>query len=248
MAESSDMIFGIRPVLEAIKSEKTFDKLFIQKGLSGDLISELAEVTKASKVVVTKVPIEKLNRLTRKNHQGVVGFMSPIEFANIDHIVDQCFVEGRDALLLVLDRITDVRNFGAIVRTAECVGVDAIIVPSRGAAQISADAMKTSVGALNFVPICRTNNLTALLKSLQLSGIRLVACTEKSEDIYIDKDYTAPTAIIMGSEESGISPEILAFCDQKVKIPMNGKVQSLNVSTSTGVILYEVLRQRSIST
>jgi len=247
MAQDNDMIFGIRPVLEAIKSEKTFDKLFVQKGLSGELIAELLEATKASKVVVTKVPIEKLSRLTRKNHQGVVGFISPIEFANIDHIVDQCFVEGRDALLLVLDKITDVRNFGAIVRTAECVGVDAIIVPSRGAAQISGDAMKTSAGALSFVPVCRTNNLLALLKSLQLSGIRLVACTEKSEELYFDEQYTAPTAIVMGAEDNGISPEILSICNQKVKIPLKGMVQSLNVSTSTGIILYEVVRQRSIN-
>ena len=152
MAQNTDMIFGRRPIIEAIKSEKTFDKLFIQKNLSGELADDLINTAKENKVVITRVPPEKLNRLTRKNHQGVVGFISPINFANIDHIIDQSFSEGRDPLVLVLDRITDVRNFGAIVRSAECSGVDAVIVPSRGAAQISGDAMKTSAGALNLVP------------------------------------------------------------------------------------------------
>jgi len=244
MAQDVEMIFGIRPVIEAIQSEKTFDKLFIQKNLSGNLATELLETTKANKVVVTKVPPEKLNRLTKKNHQGVVGFISPIEFANIDHIIDQCFAEGRDPLVLVLDRITDVRNFGAIVRTAECAGVDAVILPSRGAAQISGDAMKTSAGALNLIPICRTNNLLALLKSLQQSGLSLLASTEKSVKTFYEISFTGPSVIIMGAEDTGISPEILAICDQKVKIPMAGKIKSLNVSTSTGIILYEVIRQR----
>jgi len=247
MVQNKDMVYGFRPVIEAIKSGKTFDKLFVQKTLSGELATEFHEAVKSNKVIITKVPPEKLNRFTRKNHQGVVGFISPIEFANIDHIVDQCFAEGRDALLLVLDRITDVRNFGAIVRTAECSGVDAIIVPSRGAAQISGDAMKTSSGALNLVPICRTNNLVALLKSLQQSGLSLIACTEKTDTTLYEVTYTQPSIIIMGSEDTGISSEIMSFCDFKAKIPMTGKIQSLNVSTSTGIILYEAIRQRNFN-
>ena len=244
MTQNTDMIYGRRPIIEAIKSEKTFDKLFVQKNLSGELADEFVKIAKEHKVVVTKVPPEKLNRLTRKNHQGIVGFISPIDFANIDHIIDQAFSDGRDPLIIVLDRITDVRNFGAIVRSAECVGVDAVIIPSRGAAQISADAMKTSAGALNLVPICRANNVLALLKSLQLSGLTLVAGTEKSSTTLYEVPFSQPTVIIMGSEESGIDAEILSICDFKAKIPLAGSIKSLNVSTSTGIILYEAVRQR----
>jgi 23S rRNA (guanosine2251-2'-O)-methyltransferase len=247
MAQNNDLVYGLRPVIEAIKTGKTFDKLFLQNNLAGELAAELKEVTKANKVIVTKVPLEKLNRLTRKNHQGVVGFISPIEFANIDHIIDQCYAEGRDPLVLALDRITDVRNFGAIVRTAECTGIDAIIVPSKGAAQISGDAMKTSSGALNIVPICRTNNLLALLKSLQQTGLTLIAGTEKTNKTLYDIPYDQPSVIIMGAEDTGISPDILAICNHKAKIPMMGQIQSLNVSVSTGIILYEVIRQRRIT-
>ena len=247
MTQNKDMVFGRRPIIEAIKAEKTFDKLFIQKNLSGELADELLKTARENKVVVTKVPPEKLNRLTRKNHQGVVGFISPISFANIDHIIDQTFSEGRDPLVLVLDRITDVRNFGAIVRSAECVGIDAVIVPSRGAAQISGDAMKTSAGALNLVPICRTNNVLALLKSLQQSGLSLVACTEKSKTTLYEVPFLQPVVIIMGSEESGIDTEILGICDHKAKIPLAGSIESLNVATSTGIILYEAVRQRKFS-
>jgi 23S rRNA (guanosine2251-2'-O)-methyltransferase len=210
------------------------------------LASELLEIAKENKVVITRVPPEKLNRLTGKNHQGAVAFISPIEFANIDHIIDQCFSDGKDPMILVLDRITDVRNFGAIIRTAECVGVDAIVVPSRGAAQVSGDAMKTSAGALNLVPICRTNNLQALLKSLQQSGLNLIGCTEKTDISIYDTSFSQPSIIIMGAEDTGIDWEILALCNQKARIPLVGKIESLNVSTSTGIILYEAFRQREL--
>lgn len=242
--QNKDMLFGRRPIIEAIKAENIFDKLFIQKNLSGELATELINTAKENKVVITRVPPEKLDRLTRKNHQGAVGFISPIEFGNIDQIIDSCFSNGKDPLILMLDRITDVRNFGAIVRTAEASGVDAIIVPSRGAAQISGDAMKTSAGALSLIPICRTNNSEALLKSIKNMGLQLIACTEKTQDSVYSHEYTAPTVIIVGSEESGISREILAIADARAKIPMLGKIDSLNVSTSAGIILYEAIRQR----
>lgn len=242
--DSTDMVFGIRPVLEAVRSGKTFDKLFVQKNLSGDLSKEFMSELKNAGAIITKVPIEKLNRLTRKNHQGVVGFISPIEFASIDNIIDASFSKGKDPFVLVLDRITDVRNFGAIIRTAECAGVDAIVVPSRGAAQISSDAMKTSAGALNHVAICRTNNLEALLKSMKDMGINVVACTEKTSDPVWEADLNQPLAIIMGSEENGISPELLKISNQRAKIPIHGSVESLNVSTAAGIIIYEALRQR----
>jgi 23S rRNA (guanosine2251-2'-O)-methyltransferase len=247
MSHNKDMLFGRRPIIEAIKAEKVFDKLFIQKNLSGELAVELLETAKSNKVVVTKVPSEKLDRLTRKNHQGVVGFISPIAFANIDHIIDQCFARGKEPLVLLLDHITDVRNFGAIVRTAECAGVDAVIVPTRGAAQISGDAMKTSAGALSLVPICRANNPVALLKSLQNMGLRLIACTEKTNVSIFEVSFNQPTVIIMGSEESGIDNEILELANDKAKIPMKGKIESLNVSTSAGIIIYEAMRQRQIA-
>ncbi|MCB0496978.1 MAG: 23S rRNA (guanosine(2251)-2'-O)-methyltransferase RlmB [Cyclobacteriaceae bacterium] len=240
----SDMIFGIRPVVEAIRSGKVFDKLFVQKNLMGDLLKELMQEIKEHKVVYTKVPIEKLNRLTRKTHQGVVGFISPVEFASIENIIDRCFATGKNPLLLVLDRVTDVRNFGAIVRTAECAGVDAVVVPARGAAQISSDAMKTSAGALNHVAICRAFNLTQTLETIQQSGINLVACTEKTDKSVFEAELTPPVAIILGSEEDGISADIMKIVNQKAKIPILGRVESLNVSTSAGIIIYEALRQR----
>lgn len=247
MAVKQDMVFGRRPVIEAIKAGKTFDKLFIQRSLSGELADELHELIRDNNVLYSKVPVEKLNRLTMKNHQGVVGFISPIDFASIDHIVDQCFAEGRNPLLLALDRITDVRNFGAIVRTAECAGVDAILIPGRGAAQLSGDAMKTSSGALNLVPVCRANSLISQLELLKQSGISMVACTEKTGDTIYEVPLTVPLLIIMGSEDEGISPDILDLCDYKAQIPMVGKIESLNVATSSGVILYETIRQRKFN-
>lgn len=243
--KNSDMIFGIRPVLELIRAGKVFDKIFIQKNLSGELSKELLNEIKGSGANINRVPIEKLNRLTRKNHQGVVGFVSPIDFASIDNVIDKCYQTGKDPFILVLDRVTDVRNFGAIVRTAECAGVDAIVIPTKGAAQISSDAMKTSAGALGHVAICRTKNLPALLTSMKNQGLNLTACTEKTPDSIYDSELNQPLAVIMGSEEDGISPEILKICDQRASIPIKGKIESLNVSTAAGVIIYEAVRQRS---
>jgi 23S rRNA (guanosine2251-2'-O)-methyltransferase len=190
------------------------------------------------------VPLEKINRLTRKNHQGVFAFISPIDFHNIEDIIPALFEEGKNPLILVLDRITDVRNFGAIARTAECAGVDTILIPEQNAAAINADAIKTSAGALHKVTVCRTWNLKLALQYLKDSGIQLIGCTEKTQDNMYKPDYTPPTAIIMGSEEDGVSPEFLKMCDARAKIPMNGKIASLNVSVATGVILYEAIRQR----
>jgi 23S rRNA (guanosine2251-2'-O)-methyltransferase len=190
------------------------------------------------------VPLEKINRLTRKNHQGVFAFISPIDFHNIEDIIPALFEEGKNPLILVLDRITDVRNFGAIARTAECAGVDTILIPEQNAAAINADAIKTSAGALHKVTVCRTWNLKLALQYLKDSGIQLIGCTEKTQDNMYKPDYTPPTAIIMGSEEDGVSPEFLKMCDARAKIPMSGKIASLNVSVATGVILYEAIRQR----
>lgn len=236
-------IFGIHSIIEAIKAGKEIDTLFIQKGLKGELFQELWQLVRNNKIVYKHVPIEKLNRLTRKNHQGVFAFISPIHFHRTENIIPQLYEEGKTPLILVLDRITDVRNFGAIVRTAECSGVHAIIVPEKGSAAINGDAIKTSSGALLKVPICREFNLKATIDFLKNSGLQIVGCTEKSQEFIYSPDYSLPTAILMGSEEDGISEEYLKLCTHKTKIPMMGTISSLNVSVSAGIILYEAVRQ-----
>ena len=242
--EEKNYIFGIRSIIEAVEAGKTIDKLFIQKGLHNDLFAELWKLVRVKRINYKHVPIEKINRLTRKNHQGVFAFISPIDFHNIEDVIPKLYEEGKNPLVLVLDRITDVRNFGAIARTAECSGVDTILIPEQNAAAINADAIKTSAGALHKITVCRTWNLKLALQFLKDSGIQLIGCTEKTQDDMYKPDYTSPTAIIMGSEEDGVSPEFLKMCDAKAKIPMSGKIASLNVSVATGVILYEAIRQR----
>jgi len=242
--EEENSIFGIRPIIEAVKAGKTIDKLFIQKGLHNDLFAELWKLVRLRRINYKHVPLEKINRLTRKNHQGVFAFISPIDFHNIEDVVPALYEQGKNPLILVLDRITDVRNFGAIARTAECAGVDAIIIPEQNAAAINADAIKTSAGALHKITVCRTWNLKLAIQFMKESGIQLVGCTEKTQDNMYKPDYTPPTAIIMGSEEDGVSPEFLKMCDARAKIPLAGKIASLNVSVATGVILYEAIRQR----
>ena len=242
--EEKNYIFGIRAIIEAVEAGKTIDKLFIQKGLHNDLFAELWKLVREKRINYKHVPLEKINRLTRKNHQGVFAFISPIDFHNIEDVIPKLYEEGKNPLVLVLDRITDVRNFGAIARTAECAGVDTILIPEQNAAAINADAIKTSAGALHKVTVCRTWNLKLALQFMKESGIQLIGCTEKTQDNMYKPDYTTPTAIIIGSEEDGVSPEFLKMCDSRAKIPMNGKIASLNVSVATGVILYEAIRQR----
>ena len=242
--EEKNYMFGIRSIIEAVKAGKTIDKLFIQKGLHNDLFAELWKLVRLKRINYKHVPLEKINRLTRKNHQGVFAFISPIDFHNIEDVVPALYEQGKNPLVLVLDRITDVRNFGAIARTAECAGVDAILIPEQNSAAINADAIKTSSGALHKITVCRTWNLKLALQFMKDSGIQLITCTEKTQDNMYKPDYTPPTAIIMGSEEDGVSPEFLKMSDARVKIPMSGKIASLNVSVASGVILYEIIRQR----
>ncbi|MCG8307070.1 MAG: 23S rRNA (guanosine(2251)-2'-O)-methyltransferase RlmB [Cytophagales bacterium] len=245
--KGNNFIFGSRAVIEAIDAGKEIEKVLIQKNLNNDLIKELTGKIKAHKIPYVRVPLEKLNRFTRRNHQGVISYISPIHFHALDHIIEQAFSKGRDPLLVILDRITDVRNFGAIARTMECAGADAIVIPSRGGALVGGDAMKTSAGALNLLPVCREENLKNTINYLKTSGIRVIGCTEKTNRLIYGSSLHGPIAIIMGSEENGISGEYLKLCDELVKIPMNGKIESLNVSVSTGIVLYEVLRQRNYS-
>ena len=243
--QGNNYIFGTRAVIEAIEAGKEIERILIQKNLQNELIRELVSKSKNVKVPFTKVPVEKLNRISRKNHQGVIAYLSPIQFRSLDHIIESAFTKGKDPFLVILDRITDVRNLGAIARTMECMGADALVIQSRGNALIGGDAMKTSAGALNLLPVCREENLKYTISTMKHSGIRIIGCTEKAELLTHDADLKGPLAIIMGSEEDGISPEYLKLCDALVKIPMTGKIESLNVSVSAGIMLYEALRQRS---
>lgn len=245
MKEKDSGIFGLRPILEAIESGKTIDKLFLQKGLQGETFSELRKKISEFEIPTQCVPVEKLNRLTRKNHQGVFAFLSPIEFYQIENLLPQIYEEGKVPFLLILDRISDVRNFGAIARTAECVGVHAIIVPQKGSASVNADAVKTSTGALYNIPVCKENNLKKTIQYLQNSGIQIISATEKAGEFLYQADFSNPVAIMMGSEEDGISVDLLKISDQMVKLPMFGKTSSLNVSVACGTFLYEVVRQRN---
>ncbi len=236
------MVFGTQSVLETLRSGKEIEKLLIQRELGN---TELVRLAEERGIPVSKVPTEKLDRITRKNHQGVICFISAIHYAPLHNVLSGVYEQGNLPLLLVLDRITDVRNFGAIARTAECAGAQAIVVPAKGAAEINSDAMKTSSGALNFLPICREFSLTETVQYLQDSGIQVVACTEKAEQTIFDVDFTRPTALIMGSEEDGVSIELIRKVDQLAKIPLAGRIGSLNVSVATGIALYEAIRQRT---
>jgi len=242
--ESTDIVFGIRPVEEVFRSGRQIDKLLIQKGLKNEHIHAFVKLATQLEVPVHYVPAEKLYKVTAKNHQGVICYVSPVHFASLENLVANVFENGDVPLLLVLDRITDVRNFGAITRTAECAGIHAIVIPSRGAAQVGDDAMRTSAGALNYLPICRSHNLKNALEYLVECGFNLVACTEKADQTIFEADLTGPTAIVMGSEEDGISSEYLRFCNTKALIPMYGQIPSLNVSVAAGVVIFEAIRQR----
>lgn len=239
-----DMIFGTRALIETIKSGKQIEKIFVQKGLNNELFSELNELIRQHRLSVSKVPVEKLNRLTRKNHQGVIAYVSPVTYVPLHNIVASSYENGRTPLILILDRITDVRNFGAICRTAECTGVNAVVVPAKGGALINSDAVKTSAGALNYLSICKEENLLNTLTYLKDSGFQVIACTEKTDKLVFDMEYNIPTAIIVGSEENGISEELIRASDVAAKIPLHGEIGSLNVSVAAAVVLYECLRQR----
>ena len=244
MKQDKDFIFGIRAVIEAIKSGKQIDKLMIKSGLKGELFFELIELVKDLQIPVQYVPNERINRVTMKNHQGVLAFISPIEFQNIENILPNLFESGKTPLLVVLDKVSDVRNFGAITRSAECASVDAIIIPEKGSARISADAVKTSAGALHKIPVCRVKSLSNTIKFLQESGLQIVAATEKASEFYYQTDFTIPTAILMGAEDRGVAIEYLKIADKMVKIPILGEIESLNVSVAASILMYEAVKQR----
>jgi 23S rRNA (guanosine2251-2'-O)-methyltransferase len=242
--EKENFIYGLHPVTEAIKSGKEIDRILFKKGLQGAFSAELLQLAREYQIPFQFVPQEKLDRITRKNHQGVIAMISQISYQPLENLVQMVFEQGATPLFLILDGITDVRNFGAISRTAECAGVHGIIIPVTGSAQINEEAVRTSAGALMRIPVCREKSLKAAANYLKESGIMLVAATEHAKEYCFNVSYPGPVAIIMGSEETGISPELLRICDQMVKIPMQGEVSSLNVSVAAGVLLFEVVRQR----
>jgi len=243
--EKTEMIFGTRAVIEAIKGKREIEKIFVQAGLNNDLIKELIQVARANGIPFTFVPQEKLNRLSTKNHQGVICQLAAIQYANLENIIDKIYSEGHEPFLLIVDRVTDVRNFGALARTAECAGLDAIILGDSGNAPITGDAMKTSAGALSHLPVCRVKDMKKTIQFLKENGIQIIACTEKGNSLLYEINLNIPLAFVLGSEEDGISPQLLKEADYLAKIPMKGKISSLNVSVAAGIAIYEAIRQKN---
>jgi 23S rRNA (guanosine2251-2'-O)-methyltransferase len=243
-ASPENLLFGVRPVMEAIQNGREIDKVMLKKGLEGELAQQLAALLEERRVPVQRVPLEKLNALTQKNHQGVVAFAALIEYANLEEVVISAVERGETPLVLLLDGVTDVRNFGAIARSAECAGVHAIVIPAKGAAQINADALKTSAGALNITPVCRVYSLRSAIRYLLNSGIQVVAATEKADKSLYSLNLAKPTAIVVGAEDEGVSPDILRMADELAHIPLCGSIASLNVSAAAAVVLFEAVRQK----
>jgi len=238
------MVFGIRAVQEAIAAGKEIEKVFVKKGLQGDLFRGFLEVVRQHNIPYQFVPIEKLNRLSRKNHQGVIAMISPVVYQDIEQLVPMLYDEGKEPFILVLDSVTDVRNFGAIARTAECAGVHAIVIPEKGGALINADALKTSAGALHTIPVCRVPSLKGIVEFLKNSGLKVVAATEKGAVNYNEANYQGPVTLVMGAEDTGISSDLLALSDVRSKIPILGEIESLNVSVAAGILMYEIVKSR----
>ena len=247
MEQNTTNIFGLRAIIEAIESGSSINKVYLQKGLRGNLYYELDKLIKAHKISTSTVPVEKLDRLSKNsNHQGAVAQISPVEFYDLEKIIEQTIDSEKKPLFLVLDQLSDVRNFGAIIRTAECTGVNAIIIQKNGSAPVNAETIKTSAGAAFKMPICKVDHIKDALFLLQASGIKTVAATEKTDDSVYDVDFNQPIAIVMGSEDRGVNPSVLKMVDYKAKLPILGEIESLNVSVACGAFLYETVRQRRI--
>ena len=237
------MVFGVHPVQEAIDAGKEIEKLFLKRGSTNNALVDLKNKIRKLRLPFQEVPQEKLNRLTRKNHQGVVALLSPVEYQDVTQVVQQAFEAGKEPVVLVLDRVSDVGNFGAICRSAECAGVDAILIPTKGSAQINSFAVKSSAGAIFNMSICRTNHIVSEVRNLAESGLRVTAVSEKGEQSIYDTKLLGPLAVIMGSEDDGIGDGLMEIAQQHVNIPMAGNTGSLNVSVATGIVLFERLRQ-----
>lgn len=245
--KENEMIFGTRAVIEAIQAGKEIDKILMRRDLQNDLARQLFNIVKETNIPIQRVPQMKLDRLTRKNHQGVIAFMSAVTYQSLEDIVPFLYEEGKNPFIILLDGVTDVRNFGAIARSCECAGVDAIVIPAKNSVSVNADAVKTSAGALLSMPVCKEKSITEAIKFLKNSGYKVVAATEKGNLEYTETSYKDPVAIVMGGEDMGISMDNLRICDEMVKIPIFGNIASLNVSAAAAVLLYEVVKQRKIN-
>ncbi len=244
MSKKTNYIFGVRAVIEAINAGKDLEKVMIQRGVNSQLVRELHKLLNKHSVTFQYLPAIKFKHWAAKNHQGVVAILSEISYHDIENILPTIYEEGKSPYVLILDKVSDVRNFGAIARTAECAGVDAIIIPQKGSAAINADSIKVSAGALHKIPICRVSNLTETVSILKNNGLQVVAASEKHTVPYYNVDYNIPTAVIMGAEDVGVSSSLLELTDIAVSIPMLGTIESLNVSVATGIILFEGVKQR----
>ena len=244
MIDKTKYIYGVHAVLEAFEAGKDIDKILLSKTLNDETAKEISEKARALRVPVQRVPVQKIDRITRKNHQGVLAMMAAVTYYQVEDLVPQLFDEGENPFIVVLDGVTDVRNFGAVARTCECAGVSAIVIPDRESVSVNADAVKTSAGALNYLPVCREHNLVKAVRLLRDSGFKIVGTSDKSQMPYTKGNYTGPVAIVLGAEDKGISPEIMKLCDTQVLIPEFGHINSLNVSVAGGIMIYEVVRQR----
>lgn len=245
--KENEMIFGIRAVIEAIQAGKEVDKILVKRELQGELVKELFEVLKGTEIPVQRVPQERLDRYTRKNHQGVIAFVSAVTYQKLEDIIPFVYEQGKDPFIVLLDGVTDVRNFGAIARTCECAGVDAIVIPAKGSVTVNADAVKTSAGALHVLPVCKEKSINQAIRFLQQSGVKVYAASEKAAKNYTNIKYDGPVAIVMGAEDTGVSMDNLRICDAMVKIPQFGTIGSLNVSVASSILVYEVVRQRMLN-
>jgi len=241
------LIFGRHPVVDAIKSGTQFDKLVIQKGTRGEFEKEIRHLAKQFNIPLQYVPKERMARMTSGNHQGILGFVSLISYYKIEDLLPTIYEKSETPLILILDGVTDVRNFGAIARSAEVCGAHAIVIPQKGAAQINADALKTSAGALTKIPVCRENSLINAIDYLQLSGIQVIASDLQGKKMLPKMDLTVPIGLVIGSEQEGVSPAVLKKVNERFIIPQKGTTDSFNVSVATGIMLYEAVRQRADS-
>jgi len=246
MQKETDCIFGLRAVIEAIKAGKQIDRLLIKQGLQGELYHELMTEVRTHNIVYQIVPLERIELVTRKNHQGVLAWLSVIEYQYITNLLPMIYEKGEDPLIIALDGVSDVRNFGAIVRTAECLGAHGIIIPEKGSARITADAVKTSAGALHSFPVCREKSIVRSIEYLKDSGLKVLCAAEKSGILASEAPLSGPAVLILGSEDKGISRELISLSDYQIKIPMTGSIGSLNVSVAAGILLYEIVRQRTV--
>jgi 23S rRNA (guanosine2251-2'-O)-methyltransferase len=244
MIDKSQYIYGIHAVLEALDAGQDIDKILLSKTLNAETAQKISDTARQLRIPVQRVPVQKIDRITRRNHQGVLAMMAAVTYYHVEDLVPQLFDKGENPFFVVLDGVTDVRNFGAVARTCDCASVSAIVIPDRESVSVNADAVKTSAGALNYLPVCREFNLAKAVKLMRDSGIKIVGTDDKTHTNYTKANFTGPVAIVLGSEDKGISPEIKKLCDTLVTIPEFGHINSLNVSVAGGIIIYEVVRQR----